>query len=380
MRVAIIYDAFPHYRKGVMQELIESSTNQYIFVGAKKYTKNDIKTWWPQDSTEAIVTRSWHIAGKWLVQQQVVSIALRNDIDALIFLGNPYFLTTWLAGALGRLRGKRVLFWTHGWQRDDRGAKDWLRRLFFHIPHGLLLYGERARSLAMSRGFAPERLFVIYNSLDYETQRSLRARTSEQHIADLRANIGIATGLPILVCTARLTKDCRFELLFEAASLLRAQGSEVHIVLVGDGRERGKLSAYAQKLGVRATFLGECYEEKIIGPLVMAAAATVSPGKVGLTAMHSLAYGTPVITHSDMDAQRPEVEAVIHGKTGLLFRRDDVHDLADKIQELFRIYSVPEKRNEIRANCIRIIEQHFTPSYQKTRIEQALRVDERMND
>ena len=42
---------------------------------------------------------------------------------------------------------------------------------------------------------------------------------------------------------------------------------------------------------------------------------TVSPDKVGLTAIHSMAYGRPVITHDNMDRQGPEVEAVIPGRT-----------------------------------------------------------------
>ena len=36
----------------------------------------------------------------------------------------------------------------------------------------------------------------------------------------------------------------------------------------------------------------------------------VSPGNVGLTAIHSLTYGTPVLTHDNFNFQMPEAEAI----------------------------------------------------------------------
>lgn len=372
MRVAVVYDAFPHYRRGVIRALMSSRKNEYVFVGAKTYPRSDIATWWPETPAETVTTGCWQICTHWLLQSRLLQTALRSDIDALIFLGNPYFVMTWLAGIAGRLVGKPVLFWTHGWQRDECGAKDWVRQLFFRIPHGLLFYGERARALALARGFDPRRLYVIYNSLDYSAQRAVRDRTSNAELRATRSKLGVPADQPILVCTARLTKECQFEMLFDAAAILGRRGVRVHTVLVGDGPQRSELERYARSLSLGATFLGECYDEETIGPIVMSSVATVSPGKVGLTAIHSLAYGTPVITHSDMDAQRPEVEAVREGETGFLFRRDDVQDLARKIRHMVDIYRTPVEMTRMRRQCISVIEDTFNPEYQRTTIEQAL--------
>ena len=54
---------------------------------------------------------------------------------------------------------------------------------------------------------------------------------------------------------------------------------------------------------------------------------------VGLTAMHSLAYGTPVITHDDEMFQSPEWEIILPGSNGGFFRRGDARDLARAIRE-----------------------------------------------
>lgn len=59
----------------------------------------------------------------------------------------------------------------------------------------------------------------------------------------------------------------------------------------------------------------------------------VSPGNVGLTAIHSLTYGCPVITHNNFPFQGPEFESIIQGKTGDFFQENDVNSLADTIQK-----------------------------------------------
>ncbi len=86
----------------------------------------------------------------------------------------------------------------------------------------------------------------------------------------------------------------------------------------------------------------------------------ISPGNVGLTAMHSLVYGTPVITHNNFANQMPEFEAIIPGKTGDFFIEDNVDDLANVIEKWIK---KPESQ-EISNNCFDIIDKYYNPNYQ----------------
>ena len=70
-----------------------------------------------------------------------------------------------------------------------------------------------------------------------------------------------------------------------------------------------------------------------IGEMFYNADVCVSPGNVGLTAIHSLTYGCPVITHNNFPFQGPEFESIIQGKTGDFFQENDVNSLADTIQK-----------------------------------------------
>lgn len=87
----------------------------------------------------------------------------------------------------------------------------------------------------------------------------------------------------------------------------------------------------------------------------------VSPGKVGLTAMHSLMFGTPVITHSDMDRQMPEVEAVVEGFSGMLFQYGNLLDLTRCLMEFPQVF---HDRWRTRDNCFRIIDDVYNPRKQ----------------
>jgi hypothetical protein len=84
------------------------------------------------------------------------------------------------------------------------------------------------------------------------------------------------------------------------------------------------------------------------------------PGAIGLTVMHSLIYGTPIITNDDPDEQGPEWEAIVPGINGQLFRKGDPIDLAGAI----RMWVKNDQPDEnIRSQCIASINK-YTPSYQ----------------
>jgi len=139
-------------------------------------------------------------------------------------------------------------------------------------------------------------------------------------------------------------------------------------MLVGDGPEREALSQLAARRGVCVEFRGECYDEDTLRVLTSNACATVSPGKVGLTAMQSLAYGTPVITHGDLDSQMPEVEVVLPGTNGDFFVKGSVESLATTINN-WAAYK--GDRSELARTCIESLVPFYTAEWQAAEIERA---------
>ncbi len=370
-RVGIVYHFFAHYRAGINQALLDSARYDYLFVGDEVDPQaSGIKAWTRPATATFVSTHCRLLARKFLVQSGVIRFALRRDVQAIIFLGDAQYLTTWAAALLARLTGKRVFFWTHGWSDNERGFKDRVRRAFYRLAHGLLLYGHRAKHIGAAKGFAPAQMHVIYNSLDYAVQRTAREAVVPDELAQLRAELfPRAPQHPLLLCSSRLLPQRRLDVLLEAMQRLRDDGIETHLLLIGDGPARAALAEQAERLHLSVHFYGACYDEDTLARLMMAADATVVPAQLGLTAMHSLAYGTPVFTHHDAEDHGPEFEAVIPGYNGNIFQRNDSADLARVLRAWF---ARAEPASEVRRRCYEVVERFYNPDYQRQCIERAL--------
>lgn len=367
-RVAVVYHFFAHYRAAIMQTLLASEAIDYFLISDLHEPSNEIEAWEPPKDRWRW-SPCFRLGANFIWQKGLLRLATQPETDAIIFLGNANFLSTWCSAGLARLLGKRVLFWTHGWVRDERGLKRLVRNLFYRLAHGLLLYGNRAKAIGIRNGFPKENLYVIYNSLDYRHQSELREAIERSRLSSIRNQFFKNAACPVLICTGRLNKLKRIDLLLDAMFLLLDEGLHTSLLLVGEGPEEAALRARALERGLSVHFFGACYEEERLAELIMSANLTVSPGQVGLTAMHSLAYGVPVVTHDDVHNQMPESEAIVPGKTGDLFRHGDVVDLAEVLK---RWIHRPWPDATARQECIAIMERFYNPQYQANIIARAV--------
>lgn len=369
-KVAIVFQFFPHYRSAVLEQLGRSERYEVLFLADEKdviYT--GIPPWQRPEHLAFQRTNTRKLLGHVMWQSGLLRLSLRRHIQTIIYIANPYWPATWLSALLARLCGKRVLFWTHGWIMPETGPKDWIRRMFLRIAHALLLYGNFAKQCALQRGFRPERLHVVYNALDFDKQSSFRTQVTDADRRQSRAELFAKPQWPVLICMTRLGRLRRLDLLLSAMHRLAEQGHPVNLLLVGDGPERQALEEMARRWALSVHFYGACYDESRLARLITAANVTVAPGVVGLAAMHSLAYGVPVISHDDWTRQTPEFEAIIPGQNGDLFRREDVDDLVAAIRRWTTTELVPE---QVRQACVSIIERFWNPTYQRRVIERAI--------
>ena len=92
------------------------------------------------------------------------------------------------------------------------------------------------------------------------------------------------------------------------------------------------------------------------------ATACVSPGNVGLTAVHSLSFGCPVITHDYLPLQGPEFESIRPGVTGDFFRQNDVDDLKRVIEKW--LCRSDEEREAVAKAAFNEIDRMWNVDYQ----------------
>ena len=354
-----IYNSAPHYRESIFRLLDSTFDCDYIF----GMSKGDIV----QMDTSFLKGKVTKVNNKRLpgnfYWQEGVQKHLRKSYDTVIISGDTRCLSTWLFCIRARLffRKKRVFFWTHGWYGKESRAETIMKKLFFGLPNGgMFLYGNYARKLMTGKGFDAEKLYVIHNSLAYEKQLEIRRSLKPDDVYEKH----FVNDNPNLVFVGRLTVVKRLDMILLAMQKLRQDGRNYNLTLIGGGEQEDVLQAMAKELGLadNVWFYGPCYEEEQLGRLIYNADLCVSPGNVGLTAMHSMVFGTPVLTHNDFPRQMPEFEAVKEGETGGFFERDNVDSLSFALSGWFNVPGYDRER--IREKCFAEIDQNWTPQYQ----------------
>lgn len=366
--VAVVYHYFAHYREPVINELIRGSTHTYHFFGDTQSFDSGIKLTEidPASFTRTKCTQ----CGPLLFQWSAVKLALSGKYDTLILLGNCKWPTMWLSAIFGRLTGKRVFFWTHGWLRCETGMQAMIRNTFYKIGNGLLLYGHHAKAIGIDYGFSPSKLHVIYNSLDCALQDKARSSLPADARQSTRSQLFPGREAhPVLVNITRLHHYKKLDQLIRAAAKLEESGRAVNVLIVGDGPHKPELEALAQELGVTARFTGAVYGEDELGRMLIASDLAVMPGPIGLLAMHALAYGVPAISHNSFDVQMPEFESIVEGKTGGFFREDDLDSLVETIEHQLGIEWTHEQRM---LAARELIERFYNPVSQRMLIDHAV--------
>ena len=161
-------------------------------------------------------------------------------------------------------------------------------------------------------------------------------------------------------------------MIIDSMKMLKDAGRPVNAVFIGKDVEEVHLERYAEQCGLQANvwMYGPCYDDTIIGQMFFDATVCVSPGNVGLTAIHSLSFGCPVITHNNFSYQNPEFEAITPGVTGDFFEKDHLSSLTQTIDK-WACHSLTE-REETRRAAFKEIDRQWNIHYQIKIIKEVL--------
>jgi glycosyltransferase involved in cell wall biosynthesis len=368
MRILQVYNSAAHYRESVFLLIDEHYDCDYVF--GRQF--GDIKQMDTSKLHGRVMITENKFLGRHFYWQPGVQDFLRRDYDAFLLLGDTHCLSTWIFCFRAYLLGLRnkVYFWTHGWYGKETRIERLLKKVFFHFAGGgIFLYGNYARGLMINEGFSPQKLYVIHNSLAYNEQIRLRNNLVLKPIFQNHFNNNDKN----LIFVGRLTKVKHLDLVLDAMRFLREKGKSYNFTLIGGGVMLEALREHTFELGLEdhVWFYGPCYDEIVLSSLIYNADLCVSPGNVGLTAMHVMVFGTPVLTHNDYAWQMPEFEAIKEGATGLFFEKGNAYDLAESIDKWFGTKDYD--RDRVRHSCFDEIDSQWTPVFQLNVLKENLK-------
>ena len=361
-KILLHYPFIPSYRVPVFNEMNSSSELDLVVLSASKSndeTLLSIENGWDFKHIKTNLRNISFFKKEFDFETGVISslFKYRNEFEYYVILSNPNILSSWLYSLLAKLLGYKVIFWGHGLLKKDIGLKKYFRRLYYKIPNAFWLYGDNAIPFMSDIGIESSRLNVIYNSLNYAVQKEIRLSkvSSRQKIREF---LNINEDDVALICIGRLLDKLEIDKLLNYIPILGKNGHQVKVFVIGSGPEESILKQLVETLNIReqVVFTGAIYDEEVLSNYYLAADASVVMGVVGLAAMHSLAYGTPLITHTNLEEHCPEIEAVISNYSGEFFEKNDVNSFQDAVEKV--------KINDYYNNCVSVIESKYTPAKQ----------------
>lgn len=226
--VDFITNIAPHYREHLWLELLKFEDYRIkFFFGDESNSSiqqiNFHRDPWLEYLDRLVWLTNFRIRRALVWQRGVVANAAKTSSSIVIFLGDMYVISTWIAVLILRIRRRRIVFWGHGVYGSETGIKKFLRVAFLRLADFNLVYSMRAKQLLVNNGLPETRIGVIFNSLDYLVQTSLRQPVLADNFYH-DTNWFRWGDLPVLIYIGRLTKRKRLEQLLRVVNALNADG------------------------------------------------------------------------------------------------------------------------------------------------------------
>ena len=296
--------------------------------------------------TQLLVNRYFGKNERFIIQSGSLALLRTKKYDVVIAEFNPRIVTNVLACLSARRRGLKFIWWGHGF-RPNSGAADRGIYLFLaRLADALIFYSAAGADSLIGQGLPKEKAFVAWNSINLEEIDGLSEQTSP------RARTRI-------LYIGRLIAEKKVALLFRAFALAADRlDPGATLTVIGDGPERAALDTLARQLGIsdRVEFVGSVYRQAALAPYFNTAWVSVSPGYVGLSAIHSLAYGVPMLV-ADREPHSPEIAAIEEGVNAVFFDSDDAEALC---QALIKLAGDPAKQQAMSRTARQTVRQRFS--------------------
>jgi glycosyltransferase involved in cell wall biosynthesis len=358
--VLIVQRILPPYRLALFRELCASSQiDVCVAYGADAGASALQSVENPSGVKTERLRNIFLIKGdKLVIQRGLLPLLRSGSLDVIIAEFNLRIVTNLVACIAAKLLGRKFIWWGHGLSPFSGKTSIRLRLLLARAADAMIFYSEQQARLFNELGVDSAKLFVANNAVD------------EKVIAELNERKPLAQRHRIIYI-GRLTPRKNIAVLIRAFA--QARGSlpaNTMLTIIGNGAELQSLKTIVSELGIAAQveFIPEIYRETELSPFFNSAWASVSPGSVGLSAIHSLAYGIPMIVAQGVP-HGPESAALKENQTTLFFPAGDAMRLSDTI---IGLRQDAERHARMSRNSIDIVEKDFSLGAMVNVFEQAV--------
>lgn len=298
--VLIMQGEVTAYRKPVFNALAERYDVTILHSGAPSIG--------PQDRYKEVIIPVREAGGIFLQNPWRVRAAMKG-FGAVI----PMFDLRWPAFLLpvfGRRSGRFILY---GHRYSGNALADRLRDILMRRADCSLVYGDEEIGRMVARGIDPARIVLAPNTID--------VRNHTDYSSEPKSS---------LLYVGRLQDRKRLDLAFEIFAKLQGKIDDaIQFDVIGAGEPEARLRRLAKELGIagKVHFRGPITDNAVLAEYFCRAIAYISPGPVGLGALHSFAFGVPLITLRE-GRHGPEFHNLVDGENALIAADETAYELA----------------------------------------------------
>lgn len=353
--ILVVQPVLAHYRTSLFQMLVDSDkvdvnvvggSDNSIVKGIEAEINGKIKS--------CLINKKIKIRGHTFIWQRGLFRLIKEKKPTVVVLTgvDPHLTSNLALALLKNFYHVKIIWWGHAtiYKHGKWGQK--FRKFFFGLGDGVMTYScESSSSLRMLIDKKIP-IIAIKNCINVDEYGF-----NQKVMPDQKHDSSSFT----ILFSGRLTREKRVDILIRAIDILNKKNIGIKGVIIGDGKEYQNAENLAKTLGVDniIKFVGAKYKTDTI-PYFRQSDIFVLPGKVGLSIIHGLSYGLPVITSDKAEIHSPEFEIISKDKNGDLFSGFDAEDLAVKI--LLWRNRIELNREAIKKICINSIKEGgYTP-------------------
>jgi glycosyltransferase involved in cell wall biosynthesis len=363
-KIVLMLPVLSHYNEDVFRNLMTSDCLEFKIVGGDNYEnikglKGDEFKTLKQISIKIGSHRFYFMKGS-------LKYILKEKPDAIFSSGvdfhNIHIIIIFLIFKL--IYQKKFYWWSHGTFGHQGKIGIILRKFFYLKSDGILTYSRKGKENLIQMGIDSEKIQVVNNSIVTRDYGFLNYNIFNKRHIDI---------IKILFC-GRITAKARAENLIKALGRIKKMNSfNFKCIIIGDGDIKilkELVSELCLENNVELT--GAKYGNEL-AQYFLESDLFVYPGGIGLSLLHSLSYGVPVITSSNTDLHMPEIELLIKDVTGDFFD-DSISDLTEKIIKWEK--KIRNSKDEIKSECVRVIKEYgYLPEIESSLILEYIKRD-----
>jgi glycosyltransferase involved in cell wall biosynthesis len=380
IRVTVVQPALVKYRVPVFRELASRPGLDVKVVYGSLDSLDNVAP----DGFQATPTPLYKptLAGRSLMFQPVQwSSASRSRNDVLVLQWSGRHMTLLPALLRARLSGVSTVLWGHGYSKSQGQPRRRLHQWLARFASALVFYEPRTRDGYVEHGWDPQKMFVALNALEHkeilDAQQWWHSRPHE--LDSFRHKHHLDKG-PVVLFVSRLQPANRVDWLIRATAELSREIPGLKTVIIGNGaREKERLQQVVRETHSQDSivFVDGIYDEVELAPWFLSSSVFCYPANVGLSLIHAMWYGLPVVTTNDLACQNPEVVALEAGVNGLTYNHASPTALASALRQILQDESM---RMSMSQAARRTVETRFTVTNMVDGLEAAIRYAHRRTE